>query len=113
MHPYFQEMYFKKHALNTESNVKFDVEKMKEDNYEIEIERLIRWVLLLGCFWIVMEIVFHFKVLLLRRILSCLGDYGSRQFPKASLTVTAPPPPPPPLHPPLLLSVFSAHLPPD
>lgn len=59
-----------------------------------------------------MEIVFHFKVLLLRRILSCLGDYGSRQFPKASLTVTAPPPPPP-LHPPLLLSVFSAHLPPD
>lgn len=58
-----------------------------------------------------MEIVFHFKVLLLRRILSCLGDYGSRQFPKASLTVTAPPPPP--LHPPLLLSVFSAHLPPD
>lgn len=95
MHPYFQEMYFKKHALNTESNVKFDVEKMKKDNYEIEIERLIRWVLLLGCFWIVMEIVFHFKVLLLRRILSCLGDYGSRQFPKASLPVTAPPPPPP------------------
>lgn len=50
MHPYFQEMYFKKHALNTESNVKFDVEKMKKDNYEIEIERLIRWVLLLFCF---------------------------------------------------------------
>lgn len=41
MHPYFQEMYFKKHALNTELNVRFDVEKVKKDNYEKEIERLL------------------------------------------------------------------------
>ena len=45
MHPYFQEMYFKKHALNTEQNVKFDVEVMRKDNYEKEIERLLRLVL--------------------------------------------------------------------
>ena len=42
MHPYFQEMYFKKHALNTETNVRFDVEKVKKENYEKEIERLLR-----------------------------------------------------------------------
>lgn len=45
MHPYFQEMYFKKHALNTEQNVKFDVEIMRKGNYEKEIERLLRLVL--------------------------------------------------------------------
>ena len=42
MHPYFQEMYFKKHALNTEPNVHFDVEKMRKENYEKEIKRLLR-----------------------------------------------------------------------
>lgn len=41
MHPYFQEVYFKKHALNTETNVQFDVEKVGKDNYEKEIERLL------------------------------------------------------------------------
>ena len=45
MHPYFQEMYFKKHALNTELNVRFDVEKVKKENYEKEIERLLRYLL--------------------------------------------------------------------
>ena len=42
MHPYFQELYFKKHALNTETNVRFDVEKVRKENYEKEIERLLR-----------------------------------------------------------------------
>ena len=37
-------MYFKKHALNTELNVRFDVEKVKKDNYEKEIERLLRYL---------------------------------------------------------------------
>ena len=50
MHPYFQEMYFKKHALNTEPNVKFDVEKMRKDNYEKEVERLLRLVILFSFF---------------------------------------------------------------
>ena len=48
MHPYFQEMYFKKHALNTELNVRFDVEKVKKDNYEKEIEHLLRYLYLKG-----------------------------------------------------------------
>lgn len=48
MHPYFQEMYFKKHALNTEQHVRFDVEKMRKDNYEKEIERLLRLAILLS-----------------------------------------------------------------
>lgn len=42
MHAYFQELYFKKHALNTETNVKLDVELVKKDNYEREIERLLK-----------------------------------------------------------------------
>ena len=42
MHPAFQELYFKKHFLNTETNVKFDIEKMKKENYEQEIERLMK-----------------------------------------------------------------------
>ncbi|XP_028393011.1 protein O-linked-mannose beta-1,2-N-acetylglucosaminyltransferase 1-like [Dendronephthya gigantea] len=40
MNAFFQESYFKKHTLNTEANVKFNVEQMKKDNYEKEIERL-------------------------------------------------------------------------
>ena len=43
MNVYFQEAYFKKHTLNTEPNVKFDVQQLKQDNYEKEIERLMRW----------------------------------------------------------------------
>ena len=42
MNAYFQESYFKKHTLNTEPNVKFNVEQMKKENYEQEIERLMR-----------------------------------------------------------------------
>ncbi|XP_067020096.1 protein O-linked-mannose beta-1,2-N-acetylglucosaminyltransferase 1-like [Acropora muricata] len=41
IHPYFQEVYFKKHALNTETNVKFHVEKTRKENYEKEIESLL------------------------------------------------------------------------
>lgn len=41
MHPYFQELYFKKHALNTATNVKLNVQVMKKQNYENEIERLL------------------------------------------------------------------------
>ena len=44
IHPYFQEVYFKKHALNTETNVKFHVEKTRKENYEKEIESLLRYV---------------------------------------------------------------------
>ena len=42
MHAYFQELYFKKHALNTEPNVKLNVQLAKKDNYEKEIERLLK-----------------------------------------------------------------------
>ena len=41
MHPYFQELYFKKHALNTEPNVRLNTHMMKKQEYENEIERLI------------------------------------------------------------------------
>ena len=44
MNAFFQESYFKKHTLNTEPNVKFNVEQMKQENYEQEIERLMRLV---------------------------------------------------------------------
>lgn len=40
IHPYFQEVYFKKHALNTETNVQFQGEKTRKDNYEKEIKSL-------------------------------------------------------------------------
>ena len=43
MNVFFQESYFKKHTLNTEPNVKFNVGMLKKDNYEKEIERLMRW----------------------------------------------------------------------
>ena len=42
IHPYFQEVYFKKHALNTETNVQFQGEKTRKDNYEKEIKSLMR-----------------------------------------------------------------------
>ena len=37
-----QARYFEKHALNTEPNVKLDAEKMYKDNYEKEINHLLR-----------------------------------------------------------------------
>lgn len=37
-----QARYFEKHTLNTEPHVKLDVEKMYKDNYEKEIENLLR-----------------------------------------------------------------------
>ena len=37
-----QALYFEKHTLNTEPHVKLDVEKMYKDNYEKEIENLLR-----------------------------------------------------------------------
>ncbi|XP_046848286.1 protein O-linked-mannose beta-1,2-N-acetylglucosaminyltransferase 1-like isoform X1 [Xenia sp. Carnegie-2017] len=41
MNVFFQESYFKKHTLNTEPNVKFNVGLLKKENYEKEIERLV------------------------------------------------------------------------
>ncbi|KAL9954720.1 hypothetical protein ACROYT_G042291 [Oculina patagonica] len=38
---FMQNIYFKRHALNNETNVKLDVEKMYKENYEKEIFRLI------------------------------------------------------------------------
>ena len=37
-----QALYFEKHTLNTEPHVKLDVEKMYKDNYEKEIDNLLR-----------------------------------------------------------------------
>jgi len=37
-----QALYFEKHTLNAEPHVKLDVEKMYKDNYEKEIENLLR-----------------------------------------------------------------------
>ena len=39
---YFQKMYFSTRVLNDKSGVTFDVEKVKKENYEKELERLIR-----------------------------------------------------------------------
>lgn len=47
MNAFFQEAYFKKHTLNTEPNVKFNVQQMKKDNYEKEIERLMSTAIVL------------------------------------------------------------------
>ena len=38
----FQKYYFKTRVLNRKTGQKFDIEKMKKDNYEKELERLIR-----------------------------------------------------------------------
>ena len=38
-----QQIYFKKHSLNKERNVKLDVNKMYKDSYEKEMLRLIRY----------------------------------------------------------------------
>lgn len=38
---FMQTIYFKKHSLNKERNVKLDVDKMYKDNYEKEMFRLI------------------------------------------------------------------------
>ncbi|KAJ7354813.1 hypothetical protein OS493_029819 [Desmophyllum pertusum] len=42
VNPYMQNSYFTGHALNTQPDVKFDVDVMYKDNYEKEIERLLR-----------------------------------------------------------------------
>ena len=42
INPFFQSHYFSKHALNTQPNVKLDVNVVYKDNYEKEIERLLR-----------------------------------------------------------------------
>jgi len=43
-----QTIYFKKHSLNKERNVKLEVDKMYKDNYEKEMLRLIREAKLLN-----------------------------------------------------------------
>ena len=40
--PGMNEAYFKKHALNTEPSVKINADLMYKDNYEQEINRLLR-----------------------------------------------------------------------
>ena len=40
---FMQQIYFKKHSLNKERNVKLDVNKMYKDSYEKEMLRLIRY----------------------------------------------------------------------
>ena len=41
-----QNRYFKSRALNNASHKKFDIEKVMKDNYEKELEKLIRYVTL-------------------------------------------------------------------
>ena len=45
-----QKKYFKSRALNKESQQQFDIEKMTKHNYEKELERLLRYVILIGNF---------------------------------------------------------------
>ena len=47
----FQNAYFKRRSLNKETGQRFDIEKMKKDNYEKELQRLIRYSL--NCFFYV------------------------------------------------------------
>ena len=42
MNPAFQESYFTKHALNTQTGIKFEVEKINKDGYEVEVNRIIK-----------------------------------------------------------------------
>ncbi|XP_065655773.1 protein O-linked-mannose beta-1,2-N-acetylglucosaminyltransferase 1 isoform X1 [Hydra vulgaris] len=42
MNSYFQELYFSKHALNTQTGISFDVDKLRKDNYEEEMHKLIK-----------------------------------------------------------------------
>lgn len=42
VNPYMQSSYFSAHALNTEPNVKLNVDIMYKENYEKELQRLLR-----------------------------------------------------------------------
>ena len=44
MNPYFQDIYFSKHALNRVTGVKFDISKVQKDNYEKEVHNMIKYV---------------------------------------------------------------------
>ena len=46
---FMQQIYFKKHSLNKERNVKLDANKMYKDSYEKEMLRLIRYNLKVPC----------------------------------------------------------------
>ena len=37
-----QDTYFKKHTLNTATSIKFDVEKVRKDNYEKQVYQIIQ-----------------------------------------------------------------------
>ena len=39
---WFQKTYFSTRALNSVTGVKFDIEKVRKDNYEEEIDKIIR-----------------------------------------------------------------------
>ena len=45
--PSMQYSYFKKHALNNRTHLKFNAHLMDKESYENEIKRLLRWVRLL------------------------------------------------------------------
>ena len=42
MFPYFQDLYFLNHAFNTKQNVKFNVDLVRKENYDKEIENYLR-----------------------------------------------------------------------
>ena len=44
MNSFFQDLYFTKHALNTITGIKFDVESIKKDKYEKDMHELIKYV---------------------------------------------------------------------
>ena len=39
---FFQEAYFLKHTLNTQTGIRFDVAKMTKDGYEVEVNKIIK-----------------------------------------------------------------------
>jgi len=42
MNAFFQDLYFTKHALNTQTGVKFDTSKVTKDGYEVEVHKLLK-----------------------------------------------------------------------
>merc|ERR1719494_85236 len=44
---FFQEAYFLKHTLNTQIGIRFDVDKMTKDGYEVEVNKIIKGATLL------------------------------------------------------------------
>jgi len=51
INPRFQDSYFRSHALNTEKNIKFDVDKITKEGYEENIIPLIKYVICILTFF--------------------------------------------------------------